>query len=47
MIPSLLESDAVSAEEKIRAMRDLREKEEEAAGSLRYFYCFMFVSNNK
>ncbi|VDK56344.1 unnamed protein product [Gongylonema pulchrum] len=35
VIPSLLESDAVSAEEQIRAMRDLREREEEAAGTLR------------
>lgn len=34
VIPSILDSDAVSAEEKIRAMRDLRE-EEEAAGTLR------------
>uniref|UniRef100_A0A0R3RVK5 TBC1 domain family member 15 n=1 Tax=Elaeophora elaphi TaxID=1147741 RepID=A0A0R3RVK5_9BILA len=35
VIPSMLESDAVSAEEKIRAMRELREKEDEAAGVLR------------
>ncbi|VDK75922.1 unnamed protein product [Litomosoides sigmodontis] len=35
VIPSMLESDAVSAEEKIRAMRELREKEDEAAGILR------------
>ncbi|MCP9264042.1 TBC1 domain family member 15 [Dirofilaria immitis] len=35
VIPSILESDAVSAEEKIRAMRELREKEDEAAGILR------------
>ncbi|VDN04437.1 unnamed protein product [Thelazia callipaeda] len=35
VIPSILDSDAVSAEEKIRAMRELREKEEEAAGILR------------
>uniref|UniRef100_A0A0M3IJV1 TBC1 domain family member 15 n=1 Tax=Ascaris lumbricoides TaxID=6252 RepID=A0A0M3IJV1_ASCLU len=35
VIPSLLESDAVSAEEKIKAMRELREQEESTADALR------------
>lgn len=38
VIPSVLESDAVSAEEKIRAMRELKGKEDEAAGILMYAF---------
>ncbi|KHN87450.1 TBC1 domain family member 15 [Toxocara canis] len=35
VISSLLDSDPISAEEQIKAMRELREQEEEAAGRLR------------